>query len=293
MKASDPNMVDQVADLTGGVAETISQETSMLKTTLNNLLGGISLTKIISAVLLLLICVFCMKILMKTLNKVLERSRLEKSLHSIIRSFLKIALIFITIMLVAGTLGIDTSSLLAILSVAGLAVSLAIQDSLSNLASGIVILVSKPFKVGDYVTAGGFSGTVQEIGITHTRLSTVDNQIILIPNSAITSAAITNFSTAENRRLDLVLSASYDAPVETVKEALAEAVDIPQVLKDQPIFIRVSKYADSAIEYTVRVWVHNADYWDAHFDIMERVKDCFDRHGVEMTYPHLNVHTVS
>lgn len=196
-------------------------------------------------------------------------------------------------MIVAGSLGIDTSSLLAILSVAGLAVSLAIQDSLSNLASGIVILVSKPFKVGDYVTAGGFSGTVQEIGITHTRLATTDNQIILVPNSAITAAAVTNFSTAEIRRLDLVFSASYDAPAETVKEALAEAVDIPQVMKDQPVFIRLSKYGDSAIEYTVRVWVRNSDYWTAYFDIMERVKPCFDRRSVEMTYPHVNVHTCS
>lgn len=286
-------MPDQVTELASDVAANVSQETSAIKSMLNNLLGGISLTRIISAALLLVICMFCIKLLMKAVNRMLTRSRLEKSIHSIVRSFAKIILIFLTIMIVAGSLGIDTSSLLAILSVAGLAVSLAIQDSLSNLASGIVILLSKPFKVGDYVTAAGFSGTVREIGITHTRLATVDNQIILIPNCSITSAAITNFSTEEIRRLDMVFTASYDSPMETVKEALAEAVDIPQVLKDQPIFIRVSQYADSAVAYTIRVWVRNAEYWDAYFDVMERVKPCFDRRGVEIPYPQLSIHTAS
>lgn len=286
-------MPDQVTELATDVAETMAQERSMLRSMLDNLLGGISLSRIISAALLLIICVFCIKLLMKAVNKMLTRSRLEQSIHSIVRSFAKIVLIFLTIMIVASSLGIDTSSLLAILSVAGLAVSLAIQDSLSNLASGIVILLSKPFKVGDYVTAGGFSGTVKEIGITHTRLATVDNQIILVPNSSVTSAAITNYSTEETRRLDMVFTASYDSPMDTVKEALAEAVDIPQVLKDQPVFIRASKYGDSAIEYTIRVWVRNAEYWDAYFDVMERVKPCFDRRGVEIPYPQLSIHTAS
>ncbi len=284
-------MPEEVTELATDVAANVSKETSALKTMVDNLLGGISLGKIIAAALLLVVCMFCIKLLMKAVTKMLERSRLEKSIHSIVRSFVKIVLIFMTIMIVAGSLGIDTSSLLAILSVAGLAVSLAIQDSLSNLASGVSILLTKPFKVGDYVTAGGFSGTVKEVGITRTRLATLDNQIILIPNSAITAAAVTNFSTEETRRLDLVFSASYNAPPETVQEALAEAVDIPQVLKEEPPFIRLSKYGESAIEYTVRVWVRNSDYWTAHFDIMERVKPCFDRHGVEMTYPHVNVHT--
>ncbi len=286
-------MPDQVMDLASDVAANVTQETSALKSMLGNLLDGISLTRIISAALLLVICMFCIKLLMKAVSQILTRSRLDKSIHSIVLSFAKIVLIFLAIMIVAGSLGIDTSSLLAIFSVAGLAVSLAIQDSLSNLASGIVILLSKPFKVGDYVTAAGFSGTVREIGITHTRLSTVDNQIILIPNCSITSAAITNFSAEEIRRLDMVFNASYDSPMETVKEALAEAVDIPQVLKDQPIFIRVSQYDSSAIAYTIRVWVRNADYWDAYFDIMERVKPCFDRRGVAIPYPQLSIHTGS
>lgn len=275
------------------VASTVTQEVGALRTILNNLVGDISLSKLISAVLLLIICTFCIKLLMKTVQNMLSRSKVEKTIHTIVLSFTKILLIFLAIMLVAGSLGIDTSSLLAILSVAGLAASLALQDSLSNLASGVVILLSKPFKDGDYVTVGGFSGTVQEIGITYTKLLTVDNQAILVPNRTITASSIANYSAEENRRLDLTFTASYDAPTETVKAALAEAVDIPQVLKDQPVFIRVSKYGDSSIEYTVRVWVRNGDYWDAHFEIMERVRNCFQAHGVEMTYPHLNIHAAS
>lgn len=275
------------------VASTVTQEVGALRTILNNLVGDISLSKLISAVLLLIICTFCIKLLMKTVQNMLSRSKVEKTIHTIVLSFTKILLIFLAIMLVAGSLGIDTSSLLAILSVAGLAASLALQDSLSNLASGVVILLSKPFKDGDYVTVGGFSGTVQEIGITYTKLLTVDNQAILVPNRTITASSIANYSAEENRRLDLTFTASYDAPTETVKAALAKAVDIPQVLKDQPVFIRVSKYGDSSIEYTVRVWVRNGDYWDAHFEIMERVRDCFQAHGVEMTYPHLNIHAAS
>lgn len=275
------------------VASTVTQEVGALRTILNNLVGDISLSKLISAVLLLIICTFCIKLLMKTVQNMLSRSKVEKTIHTIVLSFTKILLIFLAIMLVAGSLGIDTSSLLAILSVAGLAASLALQDSLSNLASGVVILLSKPFKDGDYVTVGGFSGTVQEIGITYTKLLTVDNQAILVPNRTITASSIANYSAEENRRLDLTFTASYDAPTETVKAALAEAVDIPQVLKDQPVFIRVSKYGDSSIEYTARVWVRNGDYWDAHFEIMERVRDCFQAHGVEMTYPHLNIHAAS
>lgn len=275
------------------VANTITEETGALKTIVNNLIGDISLSSIISAVLLLIVCMFCIKILMQTVRNMLERSHADKSIHTIALSFTKILLIFVTIMLVAGSLGIDTSSLLSILSVAGLAASLALQDSLSNLASGVVILISKPFKVGDYVTASDLSGTVLEIGITYTKLVTPDGKDILVPNKSITASAITNYSTEEKRRLDLVFSASYDAPTETVKAALAEAVDIPLVLKDQPVFIRLSKYADSSIEYAVRVWVNNADYWNANFEIMERVRDCFRTHGVEMSYPHLNVHTIN
>ena len=252
----------------------------------------LSLNAIIQAALLLIVCLIAVKILMAASGKLLNKSKLDKSLHSIILSTLKVLLVFMTIMIVAPSLGIETSSLLAVLSIAGVAVSLSIQGILGNFFSGVTLLMSKPYKVGDFVTIGGQSGTIVETGITHTKLHTPDNQVILVPNSSVTSNVIINVSTEDIRRLDFTFTASYDSDPEAVKAALAEAVSIPQVLQDQPVFIQLSGYGPHAMEYTVRIWVKNADYWTANFSILERVHGCFARHGVEMTYPHINVHTV-
>lgn len=259
---------------------------------LQKFLNSISLTKWVTAAVLLAVCLLVTKLILKGQDKLLGRSKLDKSLHGLTRSFTKILLLFITVMVVAGSLGIDTSSLLAVLSVAGLAASLALQDSLANLASGINILLTKPFVVGDYITTGTYSGTVEEIRIAYTKLTTPENQVVMIPNRTVTASVITNYSAEGKRRLDLTISASYDAPTELVKEALAEAIDVPQVLKDEPIFIRLTNYGESAIDYTLRVWTPTDQYWDARFDILERIRDSFAARNIEMTYPHLNVHSL-
>lgn len=253
---------------------------------------ALTLGTILRPLLLIVICLVVIKILLKITDKVLAKSKLDKSLHALIRSFAKILLLFVAVMIVASSLGINVSSLLAVLSIAGVAVSLAIQDILSNFFSGVVLLGSHPFKVGDYVTIGGQTGTIVETGLTHTKLHTLDNQVILVPNSAVTSNVITNVTAEDTRRVDFTFTASYDAPAETVKKALQEAADIEQVLKDQPVFVEVSKYGESAIEYTVRVWVKTEDYWTAYFSIMDRVRGAYAANGVSMTYPHINVHTV-
>ena len=253
---------------------------------------SLTLGTIVKPIALLLICLIVSKILLRIIKKILIKSKLDKNLHAVIRSLSRVLLTFVSIMIVAGSIGINVSSLLAILSIAGVAISLSIQDILSNFFSGVVLLGSKPFKIGDFVTIGGQSGTVVETGITHTRLHTVDNQLILVPNSMVASNVITNVTAEGTRRVDFVFSASYNTPTETVKKALLEAVDIPQVLKQEPVFIELSKYAESTIEYTVRVWVNTADYWDAYFAIMGRVRDCYAANGVEVTYPHINVHNV-
>ena len=286
------SLASDTAELATDVASTVSESTGALEKMMNSVVGDISLTKIVSAVILLIICALCMKVLMKALERILDRSKVEKSGHTMVKSFVKILLVFVTILLVAGALGIDTTSLLAVLSLAGLAASLALQDSLSNLASGVVILFSKPFKVGDYVTVAGLSGTVAEIGITYTKIITVDAKDILVPNKSITSASIENFSAEDKRRVDLVFTASYDSKPEDLIAALKEAADIPQVLPEEPVFVRISNYADSSIEYTLRVWVRNADYWNAYFAILERALPCYDKHNAVMSYPHINVHTV-
>ena len=187
---------------------------------LQKFLDSISLTKLLTAVVLLAVCLVVTKLFLKAQDKLLGRSKIDKSLHGITRSFTKILLLFITVMVMAGSLGIDVSSLLAVLGVAGLAVSLALQDSLANLASGINILLTKPFVVGDFVTAGTYSGTVEEIRIAYTKLNTPENQVVMIPNRTVTASVITNYSTEGKRRLvvynktDIGADASLDPPAD-------------------------------------------------------------------------------
>ena len=197
---------------------------------------------------------------------------------------------FDSIMLLAGTLGVDTSSLLAILSVAGLAVSLSIQDSLSNLASAVVLLTTHPFKVGDFIEVSGKSGTVRQIGVFHTQIATPDNQLVYLPNSQITSAQITNVTGNALRRIEIVVQASYDAAPDTVKEALVRAAQHPKRVDFEPVFARLSGYGDSAISYTLRLWTAGCDYWDVYYDVLENISREFSRSNIEMTYPHINVH---
>lgn len=176
----------------------------------------------------------------------------------------------------------------------GLAASLAVQDSLSNLASGIMILVTKPFKIGDYVEADGVTGTVMMTGLIHTRIKAIDNKVIYVPNSKIIAAKIVNYTSQEKRRVDIEISASYDAPIEKVRKALLEAVENTDMFLDDPEkpFAAVLSYDDSSIKYVVRAWVETPKYWDAHFALMERIKTEFDNAGIEMTYNHLNVHLI-
>lgn len=254
-------------------------------------LANFTLNKLLSAVLVLVICLVVVKVLMAVVTKLLANSRLERSLHTFIRTVIKVVLLFLTVLIVAASLGIDVTSLIAVLSVFGLAVSLAVQNSLSNVAGGIQILGSKPFVVGDFVEAGGVSGTVVEIGIFYTKLNTGDNKLIQVPNSQISAEKIINYTAEEQRRVDLKFTTSYDAPVETVKQAVQGVIGAhPLVMFTPEPFVRVSAYGDSSIEYTVRAWCATGDYWTVYFDLMEQVKAAFDQAGVEMTYPHLNVH---
>lgn len=253
------------------------------------------LKTVLTTVILLVVCLIVKSVLIKGWDRVLDKSRIEKTLHGFLRSTAKILLWFITIIIVASSLGIDPTSLIAVLSVAGLAVSLSIQGSLSNLASGITILLTRPFVVGDYVALGGDTeGTVSEIGMIYTKLNTVDNRLVVLPNSTITSAKLVNYSAEPHRRVDITVSASYDAPAESVKDALMAAIEAhPKTLREpaEPT-VRTASYGDNAIDYTMRVWCATPDYWDVYFDLTEAAKEAFDQAGIEMTYPHVNVHMV-
>lgn len=279
-----------IEPLASQVAEELTENADTTRSAVEKIFDHFSLPKLVSAAILLVICILCIKIILRAVDKMLKSSKLDRSFHTFIVSSVKIVLVFLAVMLLAGTLGVDTSSLLAILSVAGLAVSLSIQDSLSNLASAVVLLTTRPFKVGDFIEVGGKSGTVRQIGVFYTQIATLDNQLVYLPNSHITSAEITNATGNATRRIELTFDVSYDAKPEDVIEALQRAAQHPKRLESEPIFARLSGYKDSAVSYTLRLWTASADYWDVYYDVLEAAGREFSRSNIEMTYPHINVH---
>jgi len=242
---------------------------------------------------LLVACIVVIKILMNLADRAMGRSKLDHGVQTFLRSGLKVILWLIALCVLLGYLGVPMTSLVAVLSVLGLAISLAVQGTLSNLAGGIMLLTAHPFSTGDFVEAGGVSGTVREVGLVYTKLSTVDNKVIFVPNGEISSKTIINYSAEDKRQVELKFSVSYDAPCETVKGCIAEAIGKhPLTLPTPEPLIRVCAYDDSSIQYIVRCWCATGDYWTVHFDLLEQVKAAFDAAGVEMTYPHVNVHMV-
>lgn len=254
-------------------------------------LGALTLNKVVHVLLLILVGVVVIRVVLKLLDRVLARSKSLKSLSHYIHSVAKISMAFILVLMVAEDVGIHTTSLVAMLSVAGLAVSLALQNTLSNVAGGIMLLVTNPFQVGDYVEADGVSGTVHAIDLSYTAILTIDGKEIFVPNSQLSGTKIVNYTVLGRRRVDLNFTASYDAPTATVKQAIGEVLeDIPQIITDPAPEIHLSDYQASSIQYVVRAWTTAADYWTVYYAIQEGVREAFDRHGVEMTYDHLNVH---
>ena len=269
-------------------------ETLNVDKTLSDLgvnLGALTLNKVVHVLLLALIGVVVIRVILKLLDGMLARSKSLKSLSRYIHSVAKIAMTVILVLMVAEDMGIHTTSLVAMLSVAGLAVSLALQNTLSNVAGGIMLLVTTPFQVGDYVEADGISGTVHAIDLSYTAIITIDGKEIFVPNSQLSGTKIINYTILGRRRVDLNFTASYAAPTATVKQAIGEVLeDIPQIITDPAPEIHLSDYQASSIQYVVRAWTTAADYWTVYYAIQEGVREAFDRHGVEMTYDHLNVH---
>ena len=254
-------------------------------------LKELTLGAVFRVVLMVLIGYLVIRMLMRVVDRLLERSKSMVDIRVYISSGVKIFLWFLLALMIASSLNIDVTSVIAMLSVAGLAVSLALQNTLSNLAGGLQILVSKPFVVGDYIDADGTAGTVAEIGLAYTKLTTPDAKCISVPNNQLAAAKVTNYTNEGGRRVDLIFSASYDAPTETVKTAIREVLDsIPAVRQDPKPVIWINAYGASSIDYVVRAWTTTQDYWDVYYALMEGVRDSFARHKVEMTYNHLNVH---
>ncbi len=257
---------------------------------LSNLLANPLLQDVCRSVVILVAGIFAMRIIRKVLETTLEKSKLEKAAHSLITSLASAAMYIVLGLMVASSLGIDVTSIVALASVLTLALSLALQNMVSNIIGGFTILYTGPFHSGDYVEIAGQGGTVKEINMTYTMLATADNKLISIPNSAVVAAQIVNYSAAETRRVEVLASASYDAPTQQVIDALVLAGTVDNVLLDPAPMAVITAYGDSAISYSLRLWVKTADYWDVYFQVNQRVKDIFDEQGIEMTYPHINVH---
>ena len=246
-------------------------------------------------VCLIAACLIAIKIILGLIDKSLKRSKLDKLACKIVRTVIKATLLFTAVIIVLGSLGISVSSLIAMLSVIGVAFSLAIQGFLSNVFGGIQIISNRPFQVGDYVEAGGEAGTVREVGLFYTKLDTPDKKLVQIPNGKIANDSIVNYSNAPYRRLEFLISVSYNCDTDKVRAVLLKLLtDHAMVLDEEGMkpAVHVKEFKDSDICYTARAWCENKNYWTVYFDIMDTVKSTLEANGVNFTYPHMNVHMV-
>jgi small conductance mechanosensitive channel len=274
--------------------EDVVQNPGMLKTyiaTVTPTLIGI-LMKLLIAVIILLIGIKVINKICKGLKKSMAKSRIEPGVSSFLSSLIRYILYFILGMFILGQFGVTTGSVVAVLGSAGLTIGLALQGSLSNFAGGVLILLLKPFVVGDYIVDGGSGkeGTVSEISIFYTKLVTLDQKMILIPNGTLSNSTITNVSKMEERRLEIVVGVAYDSDISNVKailEAIAKSDEA--VMQEREILVFVSELSDSSIEMALRVWVKNADYWTAKWRMTECIKKKFDENGISIPFPQLDV----
>ena len=247
--------------------------------------------QVIGALLILVIGAWFCKRAANFFKRVLERRQVDPTLTNFLGGLFYYALLLLVIIAAAGQLGINTMSFLTVLGALGLAVGLALKDSLSNIAAGIMIILFRPFRIGDAVTIAGVTGSVQQIGLFNTVLHTPDNQKIIVPNSKILGDIITNITANETRRIDLVVGISYEDDIDKAKAILWElAAKDQRILKDPAPTIAVAELADSSVNLVFRPWVKTADYWAVRFDLTEQIKKTFDAEGVSIPYPQQDVH---
>lgn len=276
-------MIEQVAKNPGIIQ-------NYLKGMVPSLLGF--LVQLLVAVLVLLVGSRIIKLIVSIMDKSLRRSKAETGVVTFLCSLVKYALYFVLAMIILGQFGVTTSSVVAVLGSAGLTLGLALQGSLSNFAGGVLILLLKPFVVGDYIIDGGTGreGTVSAITIFYTKLLTVDNQLIMIPNGALSNSSITNISHMEKRMIDLRVGVSYDADLSKTKRVLEEtAAGDEAAIPEDPVNVFVSELSDSSVQMGVRVWVKNEDYWTAKWRLTENIKLALDANEIPIPYPQLDV----
>jgi len=247
--------------------------------------------KIIAAVLIFVIGRWAAKILRNILVRIMRQGKVDETLISFVSHLTYIAVIIIVVIAALNQLGVQTTSFIAIIGAAGLAVGLALQGSLANFAAGVLMIIFRPFKVGDYIEGGGTAGTVEEIQIFNTILVTPDNKVIIVPNAQMTGGNIVNYSAKDTRRMDLVCGVSYGDDMHKVKSVLNDILaNEARVLKNPAPTIGLLELADSSVNLAVRPWVRSADYWPLFFDLKEKIKIRFDVEGISIPFPQLDVH---
>lgn len=281
-------------DTEAQLLQEISDNPGVIRTYLEGMVPSLLsfLMQVIVAIIVLLIGSRIIKFLLKLIKKSLDRSKVEAGVVTFLCSLVKYSLYFVLAMIILAQFGVTTSSVVAVLGSAGLTLGLALQGSLSNFAGGVLILLLKPFVVGDYIIDGatGQEGTVSSITIFYTKLLTVDNRMIMIPNGSLSNSSITNVTHMEKRRIDLVIGVSYEADLAKTKQVLLDVVKSEdKILPGEPVDVYVSELADSSVQMGVRAWVKTEDYWPIRWKMTEDIKNALDANGISIPYPQMDV----
>lgn len=248
---------------------------------------------VLAAVIIFIVGRWLAKLISKLVGRGMIKAKVDKTLATFVQNLCYIALLVFVIIAALSKLGIQTASFIAVVGAAGLAVGLALQGSLANFASGVLMLIFKPFKVGDFVEAGGAKGTVKEVQIFNTVLASPDNVRVIIPNAKVTGGNILNYSVNGTRRVDLVIGVSYEDDLKKARDVIEQVLaGDDRVLKDPPATVAVSELGDSSVNFVVRPWVKSADYWDVYFDTTAKIKLSLDENGISIPYPQRDIHMI-
>jgi small conductance mechanosensitive channel len=244
-----------------------------------------------TALAIFLVGKFLIRLLVNAITRVMQAQDIDKTLMTFVGNLVRISLMVVVVIAAIGALGVETTSFIAIFGAAGLAVGLALQGSLSNFASGVLIVLFRPYRVGDFIEAAGIAGAVEQVQILTTVLRTGDNKQIIVPNSQIMNSIITNYSAKDTRRIDMVVGVSYSDDLDKVRKTIAALVAAEdRILDEPPVTIAVSELAESSVNFVVRPWVTTADYWNVRFDLTEAIKKRFDLEGISFPFPQRDVH---
>jgi small conductance mechanosensitive channel len=250
--------------------------------------------KVIAAIAIFIIGRWVAMLVRRGVRRVMDKAKVEPIITSFVSSIAYIALLAFVVIAALGQLGIQTTSFIAILGAAGLAIGLALQGSLANFAAGFLMIIFRPFKVGDFIEGAGVAGVVEEIQVFTTTLKTGDNKIIIVPNAKLSGDNITNYSTQETRRVDMTVGVAYDADLAHVKSVLNDIISKDERILAEPASqVAVAELADSSVNFVVRVWTKTADYWAVKFDMTETIKNRFDAEGIGIPFPQREIHIVS